>query len=232
MADSKLSELSTEQTTLVSGNRIYLSDGTDKWVDVDTLMLKTGDVTGGLDGVLQIAAGAVGTAELAGQAVTLAKQVNMDTDRIMMRQSSGTGSPEHVKISETDALGTPSSSDYILGQTVAGNLGYFTVGAVTGATKTVREVSGTTDTPTSADDIIWTSSASATTITIGDGFTAGDQLDFIQFGTGQVTFAPGGSVTLAKPASLQLKTEEQFAPATVTFITSTLAVLSGQLEPV
>jgi len=73
------------------------------------------------------------------------------------------------------------------------------------------------------------STGSAITITIDNVLTQqGDRIDFIQAGAGQITFAAGSGVTLSSRSGL-LKTNGQFAAATVLFGGSGVYYLIGNL---
>lgn len=72
------------------------------------------------------------------------------------------------------------------------------------------------------------STNSAITITIDNVLTAGQRIDFAQYGTGQVTFAAGSGVTLNSADSL-LKTAKQYAGVTVECVASGVYWLVGNL---
>jgi hypothetical protein len=73
------------------------------------------------------------------------------------------------------------------------------------------------------------STGSAINITIDNVLTQqGDRIDFIQAGTGQITFAAGSGVTLSS-ADAKLKTAKQFAGASVVFGGSGVYYLIGNL---
>lgn len=73
------------------------------------------------------------------------------------------------------------------------------------------------------------STGSAITITIDNVLTTqGDRIDFIQAGTGQITFAAGSGVTLSS-ADSKLKTAKQYAAASVVFGGSGVYYLIGNL---
>lgn len=73
------------------------------------------------------------------------------------------------------------------------------------------------------------STGSAITITVDNVLTTqGDRIDFIQAGSGQVTFAAGSGVTLSS-ADGNLKTAKQYAAASVIFGGSGVYYLVGNL---
>lgn len=72
------------------------------------------------------------------------------------------------------------------------------------------------------------STNSAITITIDNVLTAGQRIDFAQFGTGQVTFAAGTGVTLNSADSL-VKTAKRYAGVTVECVASGVYWLVGNL---
>jgi nitrous oxidase accessory protein NosD len=87
-----------------------------------------------------------------------------------------------------------------------------TVSAVGGvawaASQTIRDVASTSDTPAASDagKVVTLSSSSATTVTI-DGsldLAAGARIEFIQLGSGQVTFVASGA-TLNSANGLKIR---------------------------
>jgi len=73
------------------------------------------------------------------------------------------------------------------------------------------------------------STGSAITITVDNVLTTqGDRIDFIQAGSGQITFAAGSGVTLYS-ASSQVKTAKQYAAASIIFGGSGVYYLVGNL---
>lgn len=72
------------------------------------------------------------------------------------------------------------------------------------------------------------STSSAITITIDDVLTVGQSVQFIQAGTGQITFAAGTGVTLSSADGL-LKTAKQYAGATVVCGAAGVYYLIGNL---
>lgn len=76
---------------------------------------------------------------------------------------------------------------------------------------------------------IVTTSATAVTITIANVLaTAGDRIDFIQDGAGQITFAAGAGVTL-RSADSNLKMAKRYGGASVVFGGSGVYYLIGNL---
>lgn len=120
--------------------------------------------------------------------------------------------------------GTPAAGKYLDGA------GTWTTLPVT--TPTTRVVSGTTDTPVigDANNIIETSSASATTITIplnsSVAYPIGTSITIIQTGAGQVTVANGGTTLNGSPG---LKLNGQWAAATLLKRGTDTWVLFGNL---
>ncbi len=80
---------------------------------------------------------------------------------------------------------------------------------------------------TDADKLI-RSTGSAITITIDNNLTAGQRIDFAQYGAGQITFAAGSGVTLNSYDS-KTKTAGQYAAATVECVASGVYWLVGNL---
>lgn len=72
------------------------------------------------------------------------------------------------------------------------------------------------------------STSTAITITIDNVLTAGQRIDFAQYGSGQITFAAGTGVTLNSADSL-LKTAKQYAGVTVECVASGVYWLVGNL---
>lgn len=97
--------------------------------------------------------------------------------------------------------------------------------------QTIRTVSGTTDTPTSSDagNLVKFTSASAVAVTI-DGslnLSAGQRIDFVQDGTGQLTFTGSGATVKATPGS---KTRAQYSSATLICDSTDVYWLVGDLS--
>jgi DNA-binding IscR family transcriptional regulator len=72
------------------------------------------------------------------------------------------------------------------------------------------------------------STSTAITITIANVLSVGDRIDFIQYGTGQVTFAAGSGVTLNSSGS-KVKTYGQYSGVTVMCVASGIYCLIGDL---
>ena len=72
------------------------------------------------------------------------------------------------------------------------------------------------------------STSTAITITIDNVLTAGQRIDFVQYGSGQVTFAAGSGVTL-NSADGNLKTAKQYAGVSVECVASGVYWLVGNL---
>jgi hypothetical protein len=72
------------------------------------------------------------------------------------------------------------------------------------------------------------STGSAITITIDNNLSAGQRIDFVQTGAGQITFAAGSGVTLNSKES-KLKTAGQYSAATVLCLASGSYILVGDL---
>jgi hypothetical protein len=72
------------------------------------------------------------------------------------------------------------------------------------------------------------STGSAITITIDNNLTAGQRIDFVQTGAGQITFAAGSGVTLNSKGA-KLKTAAQYSGATVLCLASGSYLLVGDL---
>jgi hypothetical protein len=72
------------------------------------------------------------------------------------------------------------------------------------------------------------STGSAVTVTIANVLTAGQRVDFIQDGSGQITFAAGAGVTLQSKGS-KLKTAAQESAASVVCVASGQYRLIGDL---
>jgi hypothetical protein len=72
------------------------------------------------------------------------------------------------------------------------------------------------------------STGSAITITVDNNLTAGQRIDFVQTGSGQITFAAGSGVTLVSKGS-KLKTAGQYSGATVVCLASGSYILIGDL---
>lgn len=102
------------------------------------------------------------------------------------------------------------------------------VEAATAVTTTVRTVSGTTDTLllTDKNNIVRFTSNSAVAVSVPNVLTAGQRIDIVQSGTGQVTFTAGSGVTLAGTGT---KTAAQHAGATILALAGGEFVLIGNI---
>lgn len=70
--------------------------------------------------------------------------------------------------------------------------------------------------------------SAAVTITVDDVLSVGEQVDFLQNGSDQITFAAGAGVTLNSKDG-NLKTSAQYSPASVKCVASGVYVLVGDL---
>jgi hypothetical protein len=72
------------------------------------------------------------------------------------------------------------------------------------------------------------STSTAITVTVSNTLTAGQRIDFVQTGAGQITFAAGAGVTLNSKGA-KLKTAAQYSAATVLCLPSGSYLLVGDL---
>jgi hypothetical protein len=72
------------------------------------------------------------------------------------------------------------------------------------------------------------STSTAITVTVSNTLTAGQRIDFVQTGAGQITFAAGAGVTLNSRGA-KLKTAGQYSGATVLCLASGSYLLVGDL---
>jgi hypothetical protein len=98
-------------------------------------------------------------------------------------------------------------------------------------TKTITSTASTTisTAATDAGSMIQTTSASAIAITITNTLSAGQFIDFVQYGAGQITFSAGSGVTLVSSGT-KLKTSAQYAVASVQCLSSGVYLLFGDLS--
>lgn len=73
------------------------------------------------------------------------------------------------------------------------------------------------------------STGSAITITVDNNLSIGQRIDFVQYGTGQITFAAGSGVTL-NSVDGKLKTAKQYAGASVECVASGVYWLVGNID--
>lgn len=92
----------------------------------------------------------------------------------------------------------------------------------------VNNVSANYATVAADSNKVVVSTNSAITITIANVLAAGERIDFVQTGTGQVTFTAGSGVTLTS-AGGKLKTNVRYSSATVLCVASGSYVLIGDL---
>lgn len=121
------------------------------------------------------------------------------------------GSPEVYNGSTWVSLGTPSTINAAIIET------------------TINTVAGTTYSLVSGDkgELIQTTSASTVTITIPNVLAAGERVDVIQWGDGQVVFV-GSGITL-NSAGNKLKLTQKYSAATVVCLSSGNYALIGDL---
>ena len=72
------------------------------------------------------------------------------------------------------------------------------------------------------------STGSAITVTVSNTLTAAQRIDFVQTGSGQITFVAGAGVTLSSKGG-KLKTAGQYSAATVLCLASGSYILVGDL---
>jgi hypothetical protein len=91
---------------------------------------------------------------------------------------------------------------------------------------------GTTYTLVAGDvgEYVTLNNASPITLTVPDAvFSAGDTVNLVQLGAGQVTIAAGSGVTLNSEGS-KLKIKGQYGVATILFTSASTAVVLGNLS--
>jgi len=153
-------ELVADKADLSADDLLYLVDGGEgKVIDPVELLDHTGDVTGGVDGVLTIADDAVTEAKIADGAVTSdkvandavgnAKLANAQEGEIKLRESSGTGNYNDVKIADISAeITVPAAGDYLLAGSVANPIAKIDVTnlpTAAGTDNTASSVGGSAD---------------------------------------------------------------------------------------
>lgn len=79
-----------------------------------------------------------------------------------------------------------------------------------------------------ANKIIYSTGGSSYTITVANVLTAGQWIDVVQYGAGQITFAAGSGATL-QSAGGRLKTSAQYSMATIICVASGIYVVAGDL---
>lgn len=77
--------------------------------------------------------------------------------------------------------------------------------------------------------IVYTGSTGATVTLFGAAFTTGQRIDFIQDGTGQITFQAGASNFLKAPGGKN-KTKGQYSAASIVYLGSNNFVVAGDLS--
>lgn len=75
----------------------------------------------------------------------------------------------------------------------------------------------------------WANSASTTTLPPTSGFLNDATLNFIQYGTGQITFVPGASVTIRVPTGKIAKTKGRYSQVSALYTGTNEWALSGDL---
>jgi hypothetical protein len=108
------------------------------------------------------------------------------------------------------------------GPSVTGPTGPAYVPAITTVTTTYSTQAS------DANKIIYSTGGSGYTITVTNTLTAGQWIDVVQYGAGQITFAAGSGVTLNSSGG-KTKTNAQYSAATIICVASGLYVLAGDI---
>jgi hypothetical protein len=80
--------------------------------------------------------------------------------------------------------------------------------------------------------LIQFTSNSTVTITVNTGLQPGVTVECVQMGSGQLQVAAGGGMTLAYPAAFNPHSAQQYSTIVITILTSTTALVRGDLDPV
>jgi hypothetical protein len=107
-----------------------------------------------------------------------------------------------------------------------------TLNANAGYNLDTQTQTGTTYTLVAGDvgEYVTLSNASAITLTVpASVFSAGDTVNLVQLGAGQVTVAAGAGMTVNSEGG-KLKLKAQYAVATLLFTSASVAVLLGNLS--
>lgn len=153
---------------------------------------------------------------------------------------SGTGAPSgalgavgdwYLNDANGDIYEKTGASTYTLRDNLTGPTGSNGSNGDWSTAQTIRTVSGTTDTPTTSDagKLVKFTSASAVAVTI-DGslnLSAGQRIDFVQDGTGQLTFTGSGATVKATPGA---KTRAQYSSASLVCDSTDVYWLVGDLS--
>lgn len=102
----------------------------------------------------------------------------------------------------------------------------------TDALESVELDTGTARNVANADHrkVVQFNSGSTITVTAPSGLTPGTTVEYVQLGTGQVQVAAGGGMTLVYPGTFLPRTSEQYSSLVVTILTSSTALVRGDLE--
>lgn len=130
----------------------------------------------------------------------------------------------------TGAAGATGAASTVTGPTGAsgatGATGPTGASGTFSSTQTIESV-GSSRSLTSADAGKLITNSGAITITV-EGLAVGQQVDFLQTNASQITFTPGGGVTLNSKSNNR-KTAAQYSPASIKCVASNSYVLVGDL---
>jgi hypothetical protein len=116
----------------------------------------------------------------------------------------------------------------IVGSAITGEITNATMNASKQIVTTQSKSAAYSTVATDANTTIRLTGATGRTFTIDNNLTAGQRIDFIQDGSGQITFAAGAGVTL-NSVDAKLKTTKQYSGATVICYGSGIYYLVGDL---
>lgn len=239
-AAEKVDGVAATRVLAVSGGRWWLwTDGVDWYtapclpVDVAKLAgIEAGaDVT---DAANVAAAGALmtdGSAAMAGPLTMSGEDIvnagTVDADVLRMPEGPSDASAEalFVKVYAKDASGVSA----LYARTDDGAVSKLTGGPETVVDATTARNMATAD---HAKTVVFTDDTGPNVVTVPDGVKVGTTVEYVQGGDGQVQIAAGGSMVLRHGATFQPRTAEKWSSIVVTVISSTDALVRGDLEAV
>ena len=116
----------------------------------------------------------------------------------------------------------------VAGSAITGEITNATINASKQIVTTQSKSAAYSTVATDANSTIRLTGSTGYTFTIDNNLTAGQRIDFIQDGTGQITFAAGSGVTI-NSVDAKLKTNKQYSGATVICYGSGVYYLVGDL---
>lgn len=163
--------------------------------------------------------------DMSGEDIVNAGTVDADVLRMPEEPSDASAEANFVKVYAKDASGVSA----LYARTDDGAVSKLTGGPETVVDATTARNMATAD---HAKTVVFTDDTGPNVVTVPDGVKVGTTVEYVQGGDGQVQIAAGGSMVLRHGATFQPRTAEKWSSIVVTVISSTDALVRGDLEAV